>query len=80
LLREFQRKAAYSSKVYGGVGVGRGVGVVLGVALGLTVAVGVADGVTVADGITVGDGVILPTHGLTGQSKLSIESVGSVGA
>jgi len=72
------RKSSYSSKAYGGVGVERGVGVVLGVAVGLTVAVAV--GVGVVDGVTVGVGVILPSHGLTRQSKLSIESVGSVGA
>jgi hypothetical protein len=69
----FPKKAACSSKGYG-VGVGRGVGLLLGVADGLAVGVGVAG--TVAEGVGTGP----PGHGLTGQSKLSVELVGSVGA
>lgn len=49
LLREFPKKAAYSSEAYGRGGVGRGVGETVGVALTLGVAVTVA--VAVGDGL-----------------------------
>ena len=66
--RECQKKSA-DSKAYGG---GRGVGVILGVALGL--------GVDVAVVVAVGVGVGLDVQGLLGQSKISMEAVGVVGA
>ena len=85
LLREFPKKAAYSSKAYGrgaGVGRGRGVGAGLGVGvcLGVEVAVGVGDadavavavGVAVAVAVGVGEG---DPQGLTGQLKISIEAI-----
>lgn len=73
IARAFPKKAACSSKGYG-VGEGRGVGLGLGVADGLAVGVGVAG--TVAVGVGTGP----PGQGLTGQSKVSVEFVGSVGA
>ena len=48
----------------------------LGLGVVVDVAVALALGVAVAGGV----GVRFATHGLTGQSKFSIESVGSVGA
>jgi hypothetical protein len=72
------KDAAYSSKAYGRGGVGRGVAVTLGVPLGLGVVVAVAVAVAVAVGVV--GGVGLAAQGLSGQPKISIESVGAVGA
>jgi hypothetical protein len=76
--RESPKKTTVRCRPYGRGGVGRGVGEVLGVVLGLGVVVDVAVALGVA--VTGGVGVRFATHRLTGQSKLSVESVGSVGA
>lgn len=85
MLREFPKKAAYSSEAYGrgaGVGRGRGVGCSLGVGLGLAVAVGVADAVAVAVAVGVAVAVAVAVAvgvgvgEACGQSKISIDDSG----
>ena len=82
MLRAFPKMLRIAPRTYGRGGVGRGVAVTLGVPLGLgvNVAVAVELGDAVADAVAVGLGVGVATHGLSGQSKISIESVGVVGA